>query len=38
MEEHVFKNGEMIRIFESKSGNPIKHFKYIESKGWKVTK
>lgn len=38
MEERIFQSGDLIRIFESKSGNPIKQFKYIESKGWKVTK
>lgn len=38
MEERNFMDGDLITIFESKSGNPIKQYKYIENKGCKVTK
>ncbi len=38
IDERNFIDGDLITIFESKSGNPIKQYKYIENKGWKVTK
>ena len=36
MEEHVFKNGEMIRIFESKTGKLMKQYGFTKDKGWIV--
>jgi len=38
MEERNFMDGDLITIFESKSGNPIRQYKYIENKGWKLIK
>ncbi|EHI75702.1 hypothetical protein HMPREF9184_01849 [Streptococcus sp. oral taxon 058 str. F0407] len=38
IEERNFMDGDLITIFESKSGNPIRQYKYIENKGWKVIK
>ena len=38
MEERNFMDGDLITIFESKRGNPIRQYKYIENKGWKLIK
>ena len=38
IEERNFMDGDLITIFESKSGNPIRQYKYIENKGWKLIK
>lgn len=38
MKERIFQSGDLIRIFESKSGNPIRQYKYVENKGWKLIK
>ena len=38
MEERNFMDGDLITIFESKSGNPIRQYKYVENKGWKLIK
>ena len=36
MEEHVFKNGDMISIFESKTGKVMKQYGFTKDKGWIV--
>ena len=36
MEEHVFKNGDMISIFESKTGKIMKQYGFTKDKGWIV--
>ena len=38
IEERNFMDGDLITIFESKSGNPIRQYKYVENKGWKLIK
>ena len=38
MEKRIFQTGDLITIFESKSGNPIRQYKYVENKGWKLIK
>ena len=36
MEEHVFKNGDMISVFESKTGKVMKQYGFTKDKGWIV--
>ena len=36
MEEHVFKNGDMISIFESKTGKLMKQYGFTKDEGWIV--
>ena len=38
IEERNFMDGDLITIFESNSGNPIRQYKYVENKGWKLIK
>ena len=38
IEERNFMDGDLITIFESKSGNSIRQYKYVENKGWKLIK